>query len=148
MLTRIVAHVLPSVLALAGALIVSAVIIAASGGNPVVAFAALIDGAFGSLDSLSEVGVKACPLLLAGLAIAVSFQAGVWNIGAEGQLLMGALAMAALGTHGAQFPAWQALAVCELPLQCQQCFPGGTPGSCATGLHCAAARTRSARRPR
>ena len=105
-LIRIAARVLPSLLALAGALVVSAVIIAASGGNPTVAFSALIDGAFGSLDSLSEVAVKSCPLLLTGLAIAVSFQAGVWNIGAEGQLLMGALAMAALGTHGAQLPSW------------------------------------------
>lgn len=103
---RITARVLPSVLALAGAFIVSTVIIAASGSNPATAFAALLGGAFGSLDSLSEVGVKACPLLLAGLAIAVSFQAGVWNIGAEGQLLMGALAMAALGTHGGRLPAW------------------------------------------
>ena len=105
-LIRVTARVLPSLLALAGALAVSAVIIAASGGNPAVAFGALIGGAFGSLDSLSEVAVKSCPLLLTGLAIAVSFQAGVWNIGAEGQLLMGALAMAALGTHGAQLPSW------------------------------------------
>jgi len=110
MLNHVVARVLPSLLALAGAVIVSAVIIAASGSNPVVAFGALLGGAFGSLDSLSDVGVKSCPLLLAGLAIAVSFQAGVWNIGAEGQLLMGALAMAALGTYGARLPAWLDLA--------------------------------------
>jgi general nucleoside transport system permease protein len=103
---RITARMLPSLLALTGALIVSGVIIAASGSNPATAFAAVVSGAFGSLDSLSEVGVKACPLLLAGLAIAVSFQAGVWNIGAEGQLLMGALAMAALGTRGGRWPAW------------------------------------------
>jgi len=103
---RIAARILPSVLALAAALIVSATIIAVSGRNPIVAFGALFGGAFGSLDSLSEVGVKACPLLLAGLAIAVAFQAGVWNIGAEGQLLMGALGVAALGRHGEHLPAW------------------------------------------
>ncbi len=89
----------PSVLALAGALAASALIIALAGRDPAVAFGALLDGAFGSADSLSEVAVKTCPLLLCGLAIAISFQAGVWNIGVEGQLLMGALAMAALGTH-------------------------------------------------
>jgi general nucleoside transport system permease protein len=105
-LRRFASGLLPSVLALAGALAVSAVIVAASGHNPALAFEALLGGAFGSLDSLSEVGVKTCPLLLTGLAIAVSFQAGVWNIGVEGQLLMGALAMAALGTHGAGMPAW------------------------------------------
>jgi general nucleoside transport system permease protein len=106
MLKSVGARLLPSLFALAGALIVSGIIIALSGSDPLVAFRALLSGAFGSLDSLSEVGVKSCPLLLAGLAIAVSFQAGVWNIGAEGQLLMGALAMAALGTHAGRLPAW------------------------------------------
>ena len=57
MLKRIAVRVLPSLLALAGALIVSAGIIAASGSSPLVAFGALLSGAFGSLDSLSEVGV-------------------------------------------------------------------------------------------
>ncbi len=105
------AQLLPSLLALAGALTVSALIIAVSGHSPAAAFGALISGAFGSLDSLSGVAVKTCPLLLAGLAMAVSFQAGVWNIGAEGQLLMGALAMAVLGMHGVALPAWLDLGV-------------------------------------
>jgi ABC-type uncharacterized transport system permease subunit len=99
------ARILPSVLALAGALAVSAVIILIAGRDPALAFGALWYGAFGSADSLSEVAVKTCPLLLCGLAIAISFQAGVWNIGVEGQLLMGALAMAALGTHALPLPA-------------------------------------------
>jgi general nucleoside transport system permease protein len=99
-------RLLPSVLALTCGLLLSGVIIAVSGGDPLAAFAALIDGAFGSMDSLSEVGVKTCPLLLVGLAVAVSFQAGVWNIGGEGQLLMGALVMAALGAQAVSLPAW------------------------------------------
>ena len=99
------ARVLPSAGALLAALVVSALVIAASGKSPLLAFGALVDGAFGSLDSLSEVGVKATPLLLAGLAIAVSFQSGLWNIGAEGQLLMGALAMAVVGTRASWLPA-------------------------------------------
>jgi ABC-type uncharacterized transport system permease subunit len=102
---RLAARILPSVLALAGALAVTAVIILIAGRDPVLAFGALWNGAFGSADSLSEVAVKTCPLLLCGLAIAISFQAGVWNIGVEGQLLIGALAMAALGTHALPLPA-------------------------------------------
>ncbi len=98
------ARIGPSVLSLGGALLVSAAIIALAGRDPVLAFNALLDGAFGSADSWSEVGVKTCPLLLTGLAIAVSFQAGVWNIGVEGQLLVGALAMATLGTHALPLP--------------------------------------------
>ncbi len=97
-MNRLRDHVLPSVLALVGALLVSAVVIALAGHNPFVALTALAEGAFGSLDSLSEVAVKACPLLLTGLAVAVAFQAGVWNIGAEGQLLAGALAMSVVGS--------------------------------------------------
>jgi general nucleoside transport system permease protein len=108
---RYATQLLPSFMALAGALAVSALIIAVSGHSPAAAFGALASGAFGSVDSWSEVAVKTCPLLLTGLAIAISFQAGVWNIGAEGQLLMGALAMAALGTHGATLPAWLDLTV-------------------------------------
>ncbi len=108
---HIALRLLPSLLALIGALIVSAVIILVSGHSPWLAFSAMVQGAFGSLDSLSEVAVKSCPLLLTGLAIAIAFQAGVWNIGAEGQLLIGALAMAVLGTHGATLPAWLDLGI-------------------------------------
>jgi simple sugar transport system permease protein len=111
MIRRLAIRLLPSCLALLGALLVSAAIIVVSGHNPWLAFSAVVQGAFGSLDSVSEVAVKSCPLLLTGLAIAVSFQAGVWNIGAEGQLLMGALAMAALGTRAATLPAWLDLSV-------------------------------------
>lgn len=101
----LIARFAPSAVALAGALAASALVIALAGRDPVVAFGALMDGAFGSADSWSEVAVKTCPLLLTGLAIAISFQAGVWNIGVEGQLLVGALAMAALGTHDLPLPA-------------------------------------------
>jgi len=106
---RFVVRLLPSLAALAGAMVVSAGIVAVSGNSPATAFAALVGGAFGSADSLSEVAVKTCPLLLTGLAVAVSFQAGVWNIGAEGQLLMGALAVAAFGGHALPLPGWLGL---------------------------------------
>jgi ABC-type uncharacterized transport system permease subunit len=90
---------LPSLAALAAAGVVSTLVIAVAGGNPPRAFAALFDGAFGSADSLSETLVKTCPLLLCGLAVALAFQTGIWNIGAEGQLLMGALAAAWAGSR-------------------------------------------------
>ncbi len=105
------AVLLPRLTALLGAVVVGVAIIAVAGGNPVLAFRAMLAGAFGSIDGLSEVGVKMCPLLLTGLAIAIAFQAGVWNIGAEGQLLMGALAMAALGRGAGVLPGPIALGV-------------------------------------
>lgn len=93
---RWLGELLPSLLAVGAALAVSALVIWATGRSPAVAFAALVDGAFGSRDSWAEVAVKACPLVFTGLAVAVAFRAGIWNIGAEGQLAAGALAVAAL----------------------------------------------------
>lgn len=102
------ARVAPPLFSLAAALLITALVIALAGRDPLLAMAALADGAFGSAESLSEVGVKTCPLLLTGLAVALAFRAGIWNIGAEGQLLLGAIAMAWLGT-GSRLPAWGAL---------------------------------------
>lgn len=61
------------------------------------ALGALWRGSFGSWDALvSATLVRATPLLLAGLGVALAFRAGIWNIGAEGQLLVGAAAATAL----------------------------------------------------
>lgn len=61
------------------------------------ALLALLDGAFGSSYAiLSATLVRATPLLLVGLAVAVAFRAGVLNIGAEGQLIVGAIAASAV----------------------------------------------------
>ena len=103
------ARILPSVLALLIAVLVSAVVIALAGANPLVALGALAAGAFGSTDAWSEVGVRTCPLLLTGLGIAIAFRAAIWNIGAEGQLLVGAVTVAWLGTHTGSLPAWLAI---------------------------------------
>ena len=71
-------------------------VVIAAGGHPVVpALRALWEGSFGSGYALASATlVRATPLLLAGLGVALAFRAGVWNIGAEGQLLIGAAAAA------------------------------------------------------
>jgi len=99
------ARIGPSLLALLLALAISVAVIALAGANPLIALGALAEGAFGSAEGWSEVGVRTCPLLLAGLAVAVAFRAGIWNIGAEGQLVVGATAVAWLGTHVDALPA-------------------------------------------
>jgi simple sugar transport system permease protein len=86
----------PALIAFAVATIGGALLLLATGHNVINAFTALIIGAFGSLHNISESLLKTVPLLLCGLAVAVAFRAGLWNIGAEGQLLLGALAAAAL----------------------------------------------------
>src|SRR5438874_2300140 len=60
------------------------------------AMRALFEGAFGSWYAFgSGTLIRATPLILAGLAVAIAFRAGVFNIGAEGQLLIGAAAATA-----------------------------------------------------
>lgn len=66
-----------------------------AGLNATAALAALWSGGFGSWYALTSATlVRATPLMLTGLAVALAFRAGVWNIGADGQLLMGAAAAA------------------------------------------------------
>jgi simple sugar transport system permease protein len=83
--------------ALLAGLVVGGVLIAAAGANPVTAYRAVFAGAFGDLYNFNETLVKATPILFTGLGVTVAFRCSVWNIGAEGQLRMGALAATALG---------------------------------------------------
>jgi len=76
----------------------SALLLAAGGHDVGRAFAALWSGAFGSWDRFASITlVRATPLIITGLAVAFAFRAGVWNIGAEGQLYAGAMVAAWLG---------------------------------------------------
>ena len=60
-------------------------------------FVALLDGSVGSANAVSETLTAAAPLILAGLGVAIGFRAGLFNIGAEGQLLMGGMASLVIG---------------------------------------------------
>src|SRR5258708_16162782 len=68
------------------------------------AYQALFMGSFGSLQSLSYTLVNVTPLIFAGLSVAIAFRAGLFNIGAEGQLAVGALTAFAIGIKGAALP--------------------------------------------
>jgi len=78
---------------------------------PISAYAALAQGAFGSFDSVVSTLVLTTPLLLAGLGVAIGFRAGLFNIGAQGQFLMGAVGAVAVAIHAQQFPAAIAITV-------------------------------------
>ena len=60
-------------------------------------FVALFDGSFGSVQAVSETLTSATPLILCGLGLALGFRAGLFNIGAEGQLILGGIAAVAVG---------------------------------------------------
>jgi len=79
------------------ALIIGAILLAVSDANPIKAYSALIEGSFGSMKAFGRTLAKATPLIFSGLAVAFAFKAGLFNIGAQGQLLFGALASAAAG---------------------------------------------------
>ena len=59
--------------------------------NPIEVYAALIEGSFGSAYTLKQTIIKAIPLIIASLGISIAFKMQFWNIGGEGQILMGAL---------------------------------------------------------
>jgi simple sugar transport system permease protein len=80
------------ILALAAALLVGAIILLLMGVNPIEAYGAMVQGVFGTKSGLTQSIVKATPLLLVGLGICIAFRASVINIGAEGQIILGALA--------------------------------------------------------
>ena len=93
--------------ALLATALASALLLRLGGYDPLAAGGALLRGAFGSADALLSVTlVRSVPLVLTGLAVALAFRAGVWNIGAEGQLYAGAIAAVWVGLHGGGLPAW------------------------------------------
>ncbi len=67
------------------------------GKNPVQAMHAFFVAPLTSLYGWAELGVKASPLVLIGVALSIGFRAGVWNIGAEGQLTLGAICGGCVG---------------------------------------------------
>ncbi len=79
------------------ALLVAGLLIAIAGANAVQALGLILKGALGSRLGLTETLTRATPLILTGLAAAVAFRARLWNIGAEGQFYLGALAVTAFG---------------------------------------------------
>ncbi len=102
---RVRSELSSSVAAFVLALAVGAVIIALMGVSPLRAYAALLNGAVGNRNSLAETLLRAVPLGLAGLGVTVAFRAGAFNVGAEGQLYVGAMASTWVGLSFAHLPA-------------------------------------------
>jgi simple sugar transport system permease protein len=94
------------------ALAIVALVIVAGGYDIGRAAAALWSGSAGSAYSFfSGTLLRATPLIIVGLSVAIAFQAGVLNIGAEGQLLAGATATIAAGLAMAHWPGWLAIPI-------------------------------------
>jgi ABC-type uncharacterized transport system permease subunit len=87
--SRMMSVVIPT-LSILVALFVSGIFLFVSGFNPIKVYAMLFSSAFGTSYGLTESIVKAIPLMLCGLGVALAFRMQLWNIGAEGQFYMGA----------------------------------------------------------
>jgi ABC-type uncharacterized transport system permease subunit len=109
----------------AAALAVGALFLVITGHDPARAYREMVVGAFGSTFGIEQTLIKAIPLILTGLGVSLAFSMGLWNIGAEGQLAVGAIAAS-----------WLALALPPLPAI--QMLPGlvvlGLAGGAAWAL--------------
>lgn len=86
------------ILAVFTALVVGAFIIGITGADWQAAYIGLWEGAFGSPRALADTVVRSTPFIICGLCVALAFKAGLFNIGAEGQLYAGAVASVVIGT--------------------------------------------------
>lgn len=87
------------------AVLVGGIVMVCFGYSPAAAYSALLKGAFGTLPAFTSTLTKSVPIMLTGLAVAVAFKCGVFNIGAEGQLLMGSLFAGIAGIYIKFLPA-------------------------------------------
>jgi ABC-type uncharacterized transport system, permease component len=85
--------------AILSALVAAGIFILALGHNPFAVYASMLNGAFGSLYRFKETIIKAIPLVITSLGICIAFKMKFWNIGAEGQIFMGAFAASYFGLN-------------------------------------------------
>ncbi len=116
------------ILATLAALIVGAVMLLLLKVNPIEAYKAMWEGAFGSQNALAETLVKATPLLLVGLGICISFRGNVINIGGEGQMIVGAILGTLVGITLVDWSGWIVIPVALLVGFVGGAIWGGIPG--------------------
>ena len=116
------------VFATMAALLVGAVMLLFLKVNPIEAYKALWEGAFGTSNAFAETLVKATPLLLVALGICISFRGDVINIGGEGQMIMGAILATWVGLHFTSLPGWFVITLSMLAGFLGGAIWGGIPG--------------------
>ncbi|MCS7013327.1 MAG: ABC transporter permease [Chloroherpetonaceae bacterium] len=100
-------------LAIFAAFGLSAVLIALIGQDPIEIYEKLFSRTLGTGYGIGQVLYKATPLVLTGLAVAIPYKAGLFNIGGEGQAMMGAFFCALVGASlSPSLPAWLAVSIC------------------------------------
>ena len=110
------------------ALLVGAIFLLLLGANPLTAYGALAQGAFGSFNAFAETLVKAIPLLLVGLGTCIAYRGSVTNIGGEGQMIIGAILSTWFGLTFTELPGWLAIIIAMLLGILGGMIWGGIPG--------------------
>ncbi len=110
------------------ALLVGAIMLIILDVNPLVAYGALLNGAFGSSNALAETLVKATPLLLVGLGICIAYRGNVINIGGEGQMIVGAIVATWFGLRYTNMPGWLMITLAMMLGALAGAVWGGIPG--------------------
>ncbi len=126
-LSQVLDALLP-LLAVLVALAVGAVMLLLLGANPVEAYRALLEGAFGSANAVAETAVKAVPLLLVGLGTCIAFRGNMINIGGEGQMIVGAILATLVGLTLPHEPGWLIVPLALLMGFAGGAIWGGIPG--------------------
>lgn len=119
---------LKSLWAVFGALLIGAVLIIVSGSNPLTAYQALFKGAFFDYYGFATTLVKMSPILLAGLAVLLPLRVGQFNIGAEGQIYLGALFATVAALYLPEMPGWLHIPICILAGMLGGAIWGAIPG--------------------
>lgn len=96
--------------------------------DPIEAYGALWEGAFGNRNALAETLVKATPLLLVGLGICIAFRGNVINIGGEGQMVVGAILATLIGLGLVDWPGWVVITLAMAGGFIGGAIWGGIPG--------------------
>ena len=115
-------------ISLSVALLIGAVILAVSGHNPLVAYSALLGGAFSNARHIGDMLEYAMVLCLCGLACDIGSRVGIFNVGGEGQLLLGAIIAAQIGVWLSGTSAWIAIPLAALGAMIVGGFYAWIPG--------------------
>jgi len=94
------------------ALLIGAIILLVSNMNPIQAYLALLEGSFGNITYIGDTLARSTPIIFTGLAVSVAFKGGLFNIGVEGQMLMGAISSAVAGYAFKGLPAGLHIFIC------------------------------------
>jgi len=119
------------------ALLVGAIVIILIGENPIYVYKVLFSYAIGNRDGWGNVLFRATPLIFTGLAVAFAFRCGLFNIGGEGQMYIGAFLATWVGFTFTNFPAFILIPLCILAAAAGGALWASVPGilKAKTGVH-------------